>query len=388
MKNKLKNNTKIKLISLLSAIVLWIYVMAIVDPEDTRLFENVPVVVTNIEELAENDLIVYPESDLVADINIKGKLSDVQKITVDDIHIYGTINNPMEGNNKLSLKVNITKQVSYEFKTDFIVVRLEKLLYDEKDIKPEIIGKYKDDVDTVSLSQDTVEISGPRILIDQVDHVKASIKVDDNSKNMLNQKVKLMAVNNVGKEVKGISLSVKNINVEIKLLEEKEVPINIQLKDNTVDISKYEIKPSMVTIRGKKDVLDNIDYINTKKLDIASIGPLTKVELEVPEGIAIKDNNISIKLKESESSLQRLIYDSNDVELKNNYDKIDASKLNIPDNINVEVELNDGESKIDKSDIKLYIDLSEGYEEGKKYNIKYATDKNVKSIIIIPSEVG
>lgn len=388
MKNKLKNNTKIKLISLLSAIVLWIYVMAIVDPEDSRLFENVPVVVTNIEELAENDLIVYPESDLVADINIKGKLSDVQKITVDDIHIYGTINNPMEGNNKLSLKVNITKQVSYEFKTDFIVVRLEKLLYDEKDIKPEIIGKYKDDVDTVSLSQDTVEISGPRILIDQVDHVKASIKVDDNSKNMLNQKVKLMAVNNVGKEVKGISLSVKNINVEIKLLEEKEVPINIQLKDNTVDISKYEIKPSMVTIRGKKDVLDNIDYINTKKLDIASIGPLTKVELEVPEGIAIKDNNISIKLKESESSLQRLIYDSNDVELKNNYDKIDASKLNIPDNINVEVELNDGESKIDKSDIKLYIDLSEGYEEGKKYNIKYATDKNVKSIIIIPSEVG
>ena len=108
MKNKLKNNTKIKLISLLSAIVLWIYVMAIVDPEDSRLFENVPVVVTNIEELAENDLIVYPESDLVADINIKGKLSDVQKITVDDIHIYGTINNPMEGNNKLSLKVNIT----------------------------------------------------------------------------------------------------------------------------------------------------------------------------------------------------------------------------------------------------------------------------------------
>ena len=388
MKNKLKNNTKIKLISLLSAIVLWIYVMAIVDPEDSRLFENVPVVVTNIEELAENDLIVYPESDLVADINIKGKLSDVQKITVDDIHIYGTINNPMEGNNKLSLKVNITKQVSYEFKTDFIVVRLEKLLYDEKDIKPEIIGKYKDDVDTVSLSQDTVEISGPRILIDQVDHVKASIKVDDNSKNMLNQKVKLMAVNNVGKEVKGISLSVKNINAEIKLLEEKEVPINIQLKDNTVDISKYEIKPSMVTIRGKKDVLDNIDYINTKKLDIASIGPLTKVELEVPEGIAIKDNNISIKLKESESSQQRLIYDSNDVELKNNYDKIDASKLNIPDNINVELELNDGESKIDKSDIKLYIDLSEGYEEGKKYNIKYATDKNVKSIIIIPSEVG
>ena len=40
MKNNLKKNTKIKLISFLSAVVLWMYVMAIVDPEDTKLFEK------------------------------------------------------------------------------------------------------------------------------------------------------------------------------------------------------------------------------------------------------------------------------------------------------------------------------------------------------------
>ena len=33
MINKFKENSKIKIISLLSAIVLWTYVMAIVDPE-------------------------------------------------------------------------------------------------------------------------------------------------------------------------------------------------------------------------------------------------------------------------------------------------------------------------------------------------------------------
>lgn len=49
MKNNLKKNTKIKLISFLSAVVLWMYVMAIVDPEDTKLFENIPVAVTNTE---------------------------------------------------------------------------------------------------------------------------------------------------------------------------------------------------------------------------------------------------------------------------------------------------------------------------------------------------
>ena len=89
MKNNLKKNTKIKLTSFLSAVVLWMYVMAIVDPEDTKLFENIPVAVTNTEELEEDDLVVYPKSDLVTDIYITGKLSDLQKINEDDIHING-----------------------------------------------------------------------------------------------------------------------------------------------------------------------------------------------------------------------------------------------------------------------------------------------------------
>ena len=49
MINKLKNNSKIKIISLLSAMVLWMYVMAIVDPEETKLFENIPVTITILQ---------------------------------------------------------------------------------------------------------------------------------------------------------------------------------------------------------------------------------------------------------------------------------------------------------------------------------------------------
>ena len=56
MINELKDNTKIKIISLLSAMVLWMYVMAVVDPEETKLFENIPVTITNINELNEKDL--------------------------------------------------------------------------------------------------------------------------------------------------------------------------------------------------------------------------------------------------------------------------------------------------------------------------------------------
>ena len=231
MMNKLKDNTKIKLISLLTALVLWMYVMAVVDPEDRVLFESIPVSITNMDELVDNELVVYPESDLVADIYISGKLSNVQKITADDIHIYGTITNPIEGNNQVSLKVNMNKQVSTELKSDYIVVKLEKLIYDKKDIEAEVSGEYKDEIDTIELSRDSIEISGPRVLVDQVESIKALIVVDSINESDLNQRVKLTAIDKLGKEVTGVTLDGKNVTAEIKLLEEKTVPINIQLND-------------------------------------------------------------------------------------------------------------------------------------------------------------
>lgn len=387
MKNNLKRNTRIKLISLLSAIVLWMYVMAIVDPEDTKLFENIPVSVTNTEELEDNDLVVYPESDLVADIYITGKLSDLQKINEDDIHIYGSINNPIEGKNYLYLKVNTTKQVSYEIKSDFIVVKLEKLMYQEKDINPEIIGEYKDDVDTVALQQSSVNISGPRVLIEQVDHIKATIKVDSKNKDKLTQRIKLIPVDVEGKEVNGVNLDVKSINAEVTFLEEKQVPINIQLKDENVDTNGYEVSPKVVTIKGKKEVLDKINYINTQKIDSTTIGVSKKIDLIIPEGVTTDETTTVVKPKDKESLIQRLIYNNSEIELRNNTQEINVLDLNIPDSINVEVQLDDTNTKLSKSDISLYIDLENGYDETKEYTIEYESDISFKNIKIIPSTI-
>ena len=381
MKNNLKRNTRIKLISLLSAMVLWMYVMAIVDPEDTKLFENIPVTVTNTEELQDDDLVVYPESELVADIYITGKLSDLQKLSEDDIHIYGSINNPIEGKNYLYLKVNTTKQVSYEFKSDFIVVKLEKLMHQERNISPEIIGDYKDDVDTVTLQQSSVNISGPRVLIEQVDYIKATVHVDSKDKDKLTQRVKLIPVDIEGKEVNGVNLDVKTMNAEVTFLAEKQVPINIQLKDENADIKAYEVTPQVITIKGKNEVLDKINYINTQKIDSTSIGVSKKVNLIIPEGVTTDETTSVVKPKDKESLIQRLVYSNSDIELRNNTQEIKISDLNIPDSINVEVQL-------DNTNIKLYIDLDNGYDETKEYIINYDSEVSFKNVKIIPSTVG
>lgn len=388
MRNKLKRNTRIKLISLFTAIVLWMYVMAIVDPEDTKLLEDIPVTITNEDELQENDLVVYPTSDLVADIYITGKLSDLQKVKEDDIHIYGSINNPIEGQNYLYLKVNTNKQLSYEFKSDFIVVKLEKLIYEEKDITLDIVGEFKDDVDTVTLEQSSVNVSGPRVLMDEVDHVKAIVEVNNKTNNKLNQRVKLIPVDSKGNKVSGVSLDVKNINAEIIFLTEKEVPINIQLKDDTENTKAYEINPKVVTVKGKKEALDKVQYINTEQIDSATIGDSKKIDLVIPNNVTASETNVVIEPKDNESLVQRLIYNRDEIELVNNSDEVTLEKLNIPDNINVEIQMDDSKTQVAKSDISLYIDLQDSYDETKEYNISYKSNLKFKNIKIIPSVVN
>ena len=163
------------------------------------------------------------------------------------------------------------------------------------------------------------------------------------------------------------------------------MPINIQLKDDLDDASGYEVNPQTVIIKGKKEVLNKINYINTNKVDSATIGVSKKVDLIIPNNVTSNETSVMIKPKEKQSLVQRLIYSQSEVELKNNFQKIKVSDLGIPDSINVEVQLNDANAELSKSDISLYIDLENSYDETKEYTINYESDIAFKNIKIIPS---
>ena len=50
--------------------------------------------------------------------------------------------------------------------------------------------------------------------------------------------------------------------------------------------------------------------------------------------------------------------------------------------------MDDTNIKLSKSDINLYIDLDNGYDETKEYIIKYDSEVSFKNVKIIPSTVG
>ena len=390
MINKLKNNSKIKIISLLSAMVLWMYVMAIVDPEETKLFENIPVTITNKNELNERDLVIYPEQDLTTNIYVTGKLSNLKKVTKDDINVYGQINNPLEGNNEIYLKVSTSQRVNYDFKNPVMIVTLEKIISEDKSIKVDITGSGKNNVDNILLQDniDKVSVSGPRSLVNKVKRVVGTVKVNGEL-NDFSQSIKLEPVDANGKVVEGIELEKDSVNVNITLLTQKTVPITLKLSDNSESGVNYTMSQNTVTIKGKKDIVDSINDIETQPVKLSEILPGTSkdIYLQVPSGITIETKYITIKKNSEENAVAEYTYTAENIEIRNNTENIDKSKIKFPNSINVSIEYLQSIGSINKDDIKLYIDLNEVSLEDNTCKIKYESIYEIEKINIDPDTV-
>lgn len=391
MIERLHKNTKIKIISLLSAIVLWMYVMAVVDPEDTKLYENIPITITNLNEIKDLGLVVDPDDNLVTSVYIKGKLSDLQKISANNIDVYGTVSNPIEGQNQLYLRASVNDKVTTEFKSDTIVINLEKSIEEEKNITVNITGVYKDNVDKVDLDKTKVVVSGPRSSVDSVKYVQATFDANKESVDTKSTELELKSLDSEMNEVDHVTLEFNKVTAKVSYFQQKQVKINpifSSNESNLVQDQDFTIIPSEINIKGKSDVINNIDSINTKIINVDELGTNNKiVDLDIPDGINADKDSVTIKLiNKNKTKNSTFIYSGDDISLLNNEEDVSINDFEIPDDIIVKIQYDNDSDRISKNDLKLYLDLSEGIVSGTRYAITH-NDINVKSITIEPSYI-
>ena len=365
MIERLHKNTKIKIISLLSAIVLWMYVMAVVDPEDTKLYENIPITITNLNEIKDLGLVVDPDDNLVTSVYIKGKLSDLQKISANNIDVYGTVSNPIEGQNQLYLRASVNDKVTTEFKSDTIVINLEKSIEEEKNITVNITGVYKDNVDKVDLDKTKVVVSGPRSSVDSVKYVQATFDANKESVDTKSTELELKALDSEMNEVDHVTLEFNKVTAKVSYFQQKQVKINpifSSNESNLVQDQDFTIIPSEINIKGKSDVINNIDSINTKIINVDELGTNNKiVDLDIPDGINADKDSVTIKLiNKNKTKNSTFIYSGDDISLLNNEEDVSINDFEIPDDIIVKIQYDNDSDRISKNDLKLYLDLSEG----------------------------
>lgn len=304
MKNNVlkKNNIKTKVISLITAIALWMYVIVVVDPEEKKVIENIPITITNQKEIENDGLIPYPNDNLYTDITIEGKLSEIQKLNKNNINIYGEVINPVEGKNVVNLRTNISNRVSRELKDNTYVLNLEKIIKKKVDVKIDIPISIKSDIHSIISEKTEVVVSGPRAIVNEVNYVGTTLQV--NNKNDLNDEnieLTLTAFTSKGAPL-NVKISDKKINVKVLYLVSKEVPINIDYAGNEQNIGSYKISPEKITLLGSNEILQDVNEINTEKLKEADLRGATnkKVKLIIPNNVSVKGDISEVEISKTE----------------------------------------------------------------------------------------
>ncbi|MEG0249680.1 MAG: CdaR family protein [Peptostreptococcus sp.] len=291
MKNSMrKNNIRIKIISLVTALALWLYVIAIVDPDEKKVIENIPITITNASEVRNDDFVIYPKEEFQTDITVQGKLSEIQKLNKNNVHIYGELINPVEGQNIVNLKTNISNRVSRELKDNTFVVNLEKKVTKKVKVKIEVPDAIKPNVEEVTPEFSEVEVSGPRTLLAKVDYVGAVLKFDEKTdKPYESVELRLSAFDKNDKPI-DVELSEKLVTVDVAFTVEKSVPVRINYVGEEYDKESLQLSPDKLTIQGKDDVVKSIESLETVKLEDKDLENLEnkKVKISIPENVKIK----------------------------------------------------------------------------------------------------
>ncbi|MGE5329598.1 MAG: YbbR-like domain-containing protein [Deltaproteobacteria bacterium] len=313
-------DVRLRIISVFIAIVLWIYVVNIQNPEIKKEFDSIPVNVKNVDLLLGYGLIFSGDSTDSISVKLKGNQDAIKKIERNDIEAVadlkdvkgkfgpGKVSIPVKINLLTSDRLEVLEKDKYSME-----VELDKYSQIQKPIEVEFQGQTSKDIkyDVKSIRPNVVTISGPKKLISTIDSVKVFVDVTNAEKEMsVVKNFRIFTKSNTDiTSNEHLTKDIQNIQIDIDYQKYKEVPIITEVvgqPEKGYYVSGIATNPEKVIVSGHTDKINPIKVINTKKIKIEgkSSNAESLVSLIIPTGININfegDVKISVGIKKEDT---------------------------------------------------------------------------------------
>ncbi len=308
----------IRVISLVLALTLYFFVNieantkqneSRLDPgatTETQILEEVPV---DIKIDAENYVVSgVPET---VSVTLEGKKSTLAPIVrIRSFDVYVDLTEYDEGDHTVTLE--------YEGLPDNVTAYIEPKEIDIN-IEKRALQEYSVDVDFVNLDKVPVgyEIGEPEITpgsvtivsseanIEQVAMVKVFLDVRDIKESIKNRELPVVVYDAQGNDM-SVRVDPETVTVSVPVERpSKTVPLTVKTKGEMIDdleIANMESETEL-EIFGKKEVLNEIDEISTKELDVSTIekSGKTEVEIDFPDGVTANDEEVEVDVELQQS---------------------------------------------------------------------------------------
>ena len=306
MENTNKRGAYIAL-SILIAIVLWVYVGYINSNEDTYTIRNVPVVFTGEEELAERGLMITEGANQTINLSVRTTWSTLLKlgsstmsvsVDVSGIENPGTYSTGYRivlpvgvSNNAVSITGSTAQNIAYT-----VARRTQRSI--------EVKGIFDGDVadgfqqGEFAFSPSTILVDGEEDAVNQVDYALVTISRDDPLSETFTGEMPFQLIGFDGQvlDVKSLNLEtdVSTVQVTLPVVKLKEVELKVDLLPGggaTADNAEVEIEPSTITISGSEEDLATKDEIVLGQIDLSQIFSQNTYTFDIPLESGL--NNVS-----------------------------------------------------------------------------------------------
>ncbi|MDR2044760.1 MAG: hypothetical protein LBQ15_10460 [Clostridium sp.] len=282
MKKKLLSNWGLKLVSLAFAFVLWLVVMSVTDPLETKVFSNVPVTLLNTQLLTDENKVyaVLDQTDVVRSVKVLVSNSLVNELKITDIVATADFKN-LTATNTVQIEYSVpqySNQIgSIEGSMSTVRLEIEDRASKSLNLRVNTGGQVAEDYELVSATaeQNRISISGAQSKVSAASYAAVEVDVSNITQDLATrEKIYLYDAEGALLDEAPIEMNIQMVNVNVQVLPTKTVPIQYTVtgtpEDGYLETGEVECRPGKVKLVGSAYALNNVQklVIPEAELDI------------------------------------------------------------------------------------------------------------------------
>lgn len=304
-------------LSLLLAIIFWLYVDTANGNTMRRPFTNVPVDFIGAEDtLPSRGLMLASGGDATLDLTISGPRSVISNLRPGDIRaqvnltginaagtysLNWTLSTPDNVNNS---DITIEK-----YSRQTVTVQVTPLYSKEIPVSADVIGKVEEPyvymADRVVKEPSVLTLSGLQDNVDQVASARVVVDITDATDTIQQEySYELLDADGNVLEVQDVRFSDQKVSVTVPIYMMKTLDLKVDFKESPgsrLTNVRWKLEPATITVTGEPLSLETIDEINLGEVDLSTLYADEDKDLEIklPAGCenssGYKTTHLSIK---------------------------------------------------------------------------------------------
>ena len=312
------NNFGLKVLGAVFAVVLWLVVVNVEDPNKTVSF-SAPVKIDRVNYLTDmgKTYEVLDNTDTIT-FSVTGRRSVVEKLSASDFNVVANMENIDDTMSMIPISVTPQQRVANDIeirkKSSHVLVRVENLVSKSFDIEVLTVGNPGTYcfIEGTSLSPRKVTVSGPESAVSNIAKAQIMIGVEGATEDIVeNSEIRLLNANGVVVDRSRLELNRTEVAVDVRIMMRKTVPLKLETTGEPQMGYRYldmESDVDKVTLVGYSDVMSQIKelVISDSRLDLSRRTESYSVQIhladQLPNHVSLAEGepavvNVSIQLE-------------------------------------------------------------------------------------------